>query len=133
MIFLLTRSGSRQPSAPTSPKTDTSPSAGVENTIIHLAAAGDVNVTDNTVAAGQNGGSYDFTDVFLDAVPLLADADLTVVNFEGTLCGAPYGTETASAPAEMMTALRNAGVDLVQTANSCSIAGGLVGLVGFQY
>ncbi len=128
LIFLLTRSGSRQPSAPTSPKTDTSPSAGVENTVIHLAAAGDVNVTDNTVAAGQNGGSYDYTDVFLDAVPLLADADLTVVNFEGTLCGAPYGTETTSAPAEMMTALRNAGVDLVQTANSCSIAGGLVGL-----
>ena len=51
-----------------------------------------------------------------------------MVNLEGNLCGAPYGTETASAPQGLMDALDNAGVDLVQLANSYSINRGVSGL-----
>lgn len=99
-----------------------------KETVIRIAAAGDFNVTDKTVAAGYQNGVYDYTDVFKDVLPLLADADLTVMNFEGTLCGQPYGGEDASAPQQMAEALRNAGVDLLQAANSCSINNGLQGL-----
>ncbi len=95
-------------------------------TTVHLAFAGDLNVTDMVVSSG--GPSYDFTDVFLDVMPLLADADLTALNLEGNLCGTTYGTSTASAPQTLAEALRSAGVDLVQLANSYSISRGLSGL-----
>lgn len=100
-----------------------------DKTVIHIAAAGDLNVTDKTVAAGDTGSGYDYTDVFMDVTPLLADADLTVMNFEGNLMGTPYGAAgNGSAPQQMMEALANSGVDLIQMANSCSINNGLAGL-----
>ena len=95
-------------------------------TVIHLAAAGDLNITDAVVAAG--GADYDYTDAFMDVAHILADADIAAVNLEGNLYGAPYGTQSASAPQTMMEALAAAGVDLVQLANSYSINQGLSGL-----
>ena len=94
-------------------------------TVIHLAAAGDLNINDLVVASG--GASYDYTQTFLDVAPVLAHADLTVLNFEGQLLGAPYGN-TKSAPQTMMEALAKAGVDMVQIANSYAISGGVSGL-----
>lgn len=96
-------------------------------TILHLAAAGDLNVCDEVVSAG--GAGYDYSQAFLDVLPLLAEADLTVLNLEGNFVGAPYGTETVSAPQELLTALADAGVDLLQIANSRTISNGISGLV----
>ena len=95
-------------------------------TVVHLVAAGDVNVTDTIVASG--GPNYDYTNTFLDVAHLLAEGDITVVNFEGNLCGAPYGTNSGSAPQELAEMLKNCGVDLVQLANSYSINQGISGL-----
>ena len=97
-------------------------------TVIHLTFGGDLNVTDLSVAAGLQGGSYDYTAVFQDVVPALAAADLTVLNFEGNLYGTPYGTESASAPQAMVEALKAAGVDMLQLANSYTIANGVIGM-----
>ena len=97
-------------------------------TTIHIKAAGDLNVTDAVVNAGMAVNSYDFSPVFKDVAAILSDADLTVMNFEGNVCGAPYGSESTSAPAELLTALRGCGVDLLQMANSCAINNGLTGL-----
>ena len=97
-------------------------------TTIHIKAAGDLNVTDAVVNAGMAVNSYDFSPVFKDVAAILSDADLTVMNFEGNICGAPYGSGTTSAPAELLTALRGCGVDLLQMANSCPINNGLNGL-----
>ena len=98
------------------------------DTVIHLAFGGDLNITDNTVAAGQKGDGYDYTDVFRDIAPILAGADAATLNFEGNLCGAPYGAENTRAPQELVNALGTAGVDFLQTANSCTINNGLLGL-----
>lgn len=95
-------------------------------TVIQLVAAGDVNVTDAIVASG--GTEYDYTETFIDVAHLLAAGDITVLNFEGNLCGAPYGTNSRSAPQGMAEALSRAGVDLVQLANSYSINQGISGL-----
>ena len=97
-------------------------------TTIHIKAAGDLNVTDAVVNAGMAVNSYDFSPVFKDVAAILSDADLTVMNFEGNICGAPYGSGSTSAPAELLTALRGCGVDLLQMANSCTINNGLNGL-----
>ena len=99
-----------------------------ESTVIHIKAVGDLNVTDSVILAGARSTGYDFTDCFMDVAPILSDADLTVVNLEGNLCGEPYGTKTTSAPIELAYALRSAGVDLVQMANSCSVNNGMSGL-----
>jgi len=108
-----------------SPETteETTPS---NKTVITFAAAGDVNITDNVVASG--GPNYDYSKVFMDVLPLLSQADLTAINIEGNFIGAPYGTQYASAPNELLTALWNMGVDLVQVANSYTIKNGVSGM-----
>ena len=95
-------------------------------TVIHIAAAGDLNVTDKLVASG--GITFDFSQVFQDVIPLLSDADYTLLNFEGILCGNPYGSQLGSAPPQVLTALQNAGVDMLQVANSKIINNGMFGL-----
>ena len=95
---------------------------------IHIAAAGDLNITDKVIWSGQTSGDYNYTNAFMDVAPILSEADLALMNFEGNVCGAPYGTETISAPQQLLEALKNAGVDLLQMANSCAINNGLNGL-----
>ena len=90
-------------------------------TVIHLAAAGDLNVTDRVVES-------DFSKAFFDVAYLLADADMTMLNLEGGFFGAPYGTAGASAPITLATALSKAGVDILQLANSYAIYDGMQGL-----
>ena len=97
-------------------------------TVIHIAAAGDLNVTDKTVWSGQTSGEFDYTKAFMDVAPIFAQADLSLLNFEGTVSGAPYGTKTASAPQQMLEGLKRAGIDVVQMANSYSIFNGMDGL-----
>ena len=98
-------------------------------TVIHLVAGGDLNVTDKVVWSGQTSGDFDYTKAFMDVAPILADADLTLLNFEGNACGAPYGSGSASAPQKMLEALKAAGVDMLQMANSQSITNGMNGLI----
>lgn len=97
-------------------------------TTIHIKAAGDLNITNSVVSAGLAATGYDYSRAFMDVAAVLSDADLTVLNFEGNVCGEPYGSATTSAPKEILDGLRRAGVDLVQTANSRSIQNGLIGL-----
>lgn len=128
LIFLLTR---KEPDAsaqlpPQSTHNTDEPSAPAGETVIRLAAVGDLNVTETVVASG--GANYDYTNTFLDVAHLLADADITALNFEGNLYGTPYGSDR-SAPQSMMTALQRIGVDMVQLSNSYSIYKGMHGLV----
>ena len=109
-------------------ETPPSPADSPDKTVIHLLAGGDLNVTDRTVAAGQTDSGYDFTQVFLDVAPLLAQAQATVLNFEGNLCGSPYGSFTASAPISLVQTLADCGVDFLQSANSFSVKNGILGL-----
>ena len=115
----------RSPSASETPGNGGNIEVG-EDTVIHFVAGGDVNVTDKVVAAG--GSNYDYSDVFLDVMPILSGGDLTTLNFEGNLYEEPYGSKHNSAPVELVQALRNAGVDILQTANSKSITNGILGL-----
>ena len=97
-------------------------------TVIHIKAAGDLNVTDRVIDSGLAISGYDFSRAFQDVAAILADADLTVLNFEGNVYGEPYGSQTGSAPMQLLKDLRACGVDLVQMANSCAVNNGLNGL-----
>ena len=130
VILLLQHTAQPSPTEPSANETtlpvQTQPTE--PETVIHLAFGGDLNVTDKVVASGVSGDGYDYTDVFMDIVPLFAGVDAAALNFEGNLCGAPYGTQNARAPQALMEALSAAGVDMIQMANSCTINNGLLGL-----
>ena len=104
---------------------DTSPPEVVgDDTVIHFVAGGDLNITDKLIAVGQRG----YEEVFRDVAPLIAQADLSTLNFEGNLAGMPYGKSTGSAPQELAFALQKAGLDMIQLANSYSNSRGPSGL-----
>lgn len=138
LVFLLRSTSTQQPQPPettqtvqtqlptTVPPTTVPPTTQSPDTVIHLAAGGDLNVTDKVVSAGASDMGYDYSKIFLDVLPTLAEADVSVLNFEGGAVGTPYGKD--SAPPQLLKALKNAGVDLLQTANSKSVANGLLGL-----
>ena len=133
IVFLTSRSDSSQTTvaAETRPTQATEPATRAQKstkTTIHIKAAGDLNVTNTVINAGVAVGGYNYTRAFMDVASTLSDADLTVLNLEGNICGEPYGSDTTSAPRELLEGLRNAGVDLIQMANSCTINNGLIGL-----
>lgn len=129
LVILLQPGGDPTPTQPTTTQTQpTAPQPTEPKTTITLAFGGDLNITDNVVSAGDHLSYYDYTDLLLDIAPVLAGADASVINLEGTLYGAPYGGDSASAPQELMEALAAAGVDFIQMANSYSIYNGLSGL-----
>lgn len=121
-----------QNTEPTEPETTAPPETTeevlTEDRVIHLVAGGDVNITDKVVASGATEGGFRYTPVFMDVVSILAQADAAMLNFEGILVGEPYGSGKGSAPTALADALDQAGVDILQTANSYSIANGLNGL-----
>ena len=119
LIVALARTPGGKPNNSTQ---ETQPPANT--TVIHLAATGDLNVTDSVIAAG--GSNYDYTNTFLDVAAILAQADVTTVNFEGAIYGTDYTDR--SAPQNLALALQKAGVDMVQLANSYSIYKGMEGL-----
>lgn len=106
---------------------DTRPTEGTG--VATVSAVGDIYLTDEMLTdARRANGSYDFSAQFEGVCASLAAADLTIGNFEGTFCGTPYGASAGSYPDEFAAALSAAGFDLLQTANSYSIFGGLSGL-----
>ena len=138
LIWVVTRDGKQPgtttqdrpntPAVTTQPPEATGPVVKEERTAVSVSVAGDLNVTAATVNAGLTPYGYDYGPVFRDVAPLLANADVTVLNFEGNLFGIPYGQENASAPPEMLQELSDIGVDMIQMANSYSIRNGLLGL-----
>ena len=113
----------------TSPAETEPPKPQTGTTVIHIAAAGDLNVTDYVLENAAHENGYDFSQAFLDVAPILSAADLTLLNFEGNLSGGSYGYATGAAPLELPKALKSIGVDAVQTANSATIRQGVSGLV----
>ena len=137
IVFLTGRSDSSQTTVAAETRPTQKPTQATEpatraqkstKTTIHIKAAGDLNVTNTVINAGVAVGGYNYTRAFMDVASTLSDADLTVLNLEGNICGEPYGSDTTCAPRELLDGLRNAGVDLIQMANSCTINNGLIGL-----
>lgn len=132
LIVAITRKSSTDPKDQTTSEdtalqnqTEGTTQTAPPTTVIHLAAAGDLNITEAVVNSG--GSDFEYTSTLLDVAHLLADADITALNLEGNLFGTPYGTDR-SAPQTLAQALSDAGVDMVQLANSYSIYKGMDGL-----
>lgn len=87
---------------------------------VTLLFAGDAMTHQGQIdAARQPDGSYSFGDCFTEVAPVIQQADYAIVNLETTLGGAPYsGYPCFCAPDSYADALRDAGFDLMLTANN---------------
>lgn len=80
-------------------------------------------------AARTADGTYDYRDCFSLVREQISEADIAVGNLEVTLGGKPYrGYPTFSAPDEYLTAIRDAGFDILLTANNHCLDRGKRGL-----
>lgn len=100
-----------------------------ESQSITIAAVGDIYLSNETIEqAKQPDGSYNFLPAFSDVFSAISDTDLTIGNMEGNFNGEPYGPSYGSYPDEFAETLKNGGFDILQTANSYSVYGGMTGL-----
>ena len=80
-------------------------------------------------AARVAGDKYDYTDCFALVRPLIEEADIAIGNVEVTLGGKPYrGYPCFSAPDDYVLAIRDAGFDVLLTANNHCLDSGRKGL-----
>ncbi len=92
--------------------------------------AGDLMQHDAQIkAAKRKDGNYDYGNSFAYVKPYIRSADIAVGNLEVTLGGAPYrGYPAFSAPDEFLFAIRDAGFDVLMTANNHCMDRGVAGL-----
>ena len=97
---------------------------------ITLLFAGDLMQHITQIKAAQMpDGSYDYTDCFAQVKPLIEEADVAIANLEVTMGGKPYrGYPCFSAPDEYLFAIRDAGFDVLLTANNHCLDSGQKGL-----
>lgn len=89
---------------------------------LSLIIAGDLMQHEAQIkAALQPDGSYDYSGYFDFVKDDLSQADVAIANLEVTMGGKPYrGYPCFSAPDEYLAAIKNAGFDLLLTANNHS-------------
>lgn len=102
-----------------------------DTTRISLLFLGDVMQHDSQIKSAYDLSTlqYDYTSCFQFVKPYLASADLAIGNLEVTLAGPPYkGYPQFSAPDQLALTLKDAGVDVLVTANNHCLDRGRKGL-----
>lgn len=102
-------------------------------TNIRIAAAGDImfHSTQLESAYDEKSKTYDFKPVFEDVKPIFTDADLALANYETTAAGSDKeytGYPAFNSPDETFDAIKDAGIDVLTTANNHSLDTGSQGL-----
>lgn len=77
----------------------------------------------------KSGYTYNYDSCFSYIANRLSEADITLANLETTLPGPPYsGYPQFAAPDELISTLKNVGIDILATANNHSCDKGLKGI-----
>jgi poly-gamma-glutamate synthesis protein (capsule biosynthesis protein) len=107
------------------------PLGGAAQDTLTLVFAGDVMQHQGQLDAARTAGGYDYSECFAAVEPYIAAADVAVANLETTLAGPPYsGYPQFAAPDALAEALRDAGFDILLTANNHTCDKGRRGIVG---
>lgn len=107
--------------------------AGPGNEKMSLLFIGDIMGHDEQLWSAQDlkTNTWNFDTVFSYIKPVISEADFAIANFEVTLGGPPYkGYPTFSSPAFLALACKNAGIDVLVTANNHSADLGKKGITG---
>ncbi|EQA34931.1 bacterial capsule synthesis protein [Leptospira inadai serovar Lyme str. 10] len=102
--------------------------------VLRMVAVGDImsHQTQIDSAYDKSCDCWDFSGVFEEIAPMISEADLAVGNLETTLPGDPKqytGYPQFGAPDSLAKAIRDAGFDVLSTANNHSCDKGKVGVV----
>ena len=96
---------------------------------ITLLFAGDLMQHQAQIDAARTTKGYDYTDYFKLVKEEISKADIAIGNLEVTLGGKPYrGYPAFSAPDEYLSAIKDAGFDVLITANNHCLDRGKKGL-----
>lgn len=112
-----------QPPAP-APEPEPEPEPIVKTATATVAATGDILMHYPVIKSGSRGdGTYNFDSIFTYINPYVAEADFAAANLETTLNGLdngyPYqGYPRFNSPDEIVYGLKNAGFDMLLTANN---------------
>ena len=93
------------------------------DSVLTLLFTGDIMGHDGQLASARNdsSGIYEYYSVFRHIAPFISSVDVATGNLEVTLGGPPYkGYPAFSSPDELAAACRNAGFDILGTANNHS-------------
>ncbi len=98
-----------------------------------ILATGDLLMHKKVIDSGkQEDGSYDYTSIFRYITPYVQNADYAIANLETTLCGtdkgyAYSGNPKFNCPDALVDSAKEAGFDMLLTANNHSLDTGIVG------
>ncbi len=88
---------------------------------ITLLATGDILMHNTVIASGQESGGFSFDHLFAAIKPLTSDADYSIINLESALAGPETGYTgypTFNSPDSLAKSIKDAGFDMVTTANN---------------
>lgn len=104
----------------------TAPASQTYDCSFTLSAVGDISLSGKQLRSFRNKDEvFDFSDCFRQVAQSISGADLAVGNLEGTVTTDETLTETNVLPLSFLSALSDAGFDLLQTANSFTIQKGI--------
>ena len=96
---------------------------------ISLLFVGDLMQHQAQIDAARQGDGYNYNDCFRHVKKEISEADMAIGNLEVTLGGKPYrGYPAFSAPDEYLNAIKEAGFDVLLTANNHCLDKGKLGL-----
>lgn len=121
--FYLTQSENKNPAATTSQPVK-------DSETISLLATGDILMHDTVIASGLEAGSYHYDHLFAPIKNLVSNADYSIINLEAALAGPETGYTgypTFNSPDSLARSIKDAGFDMVTTANNHILDRGLKG------
>lgn len=119
----------KEPASPTTP--DVSPSPEPTPITATLTVAGDIVVHEGMNVEAATSSGYDFTQIFEDIAPYIADSDLALCCLETTFPAsqAVSGYPMFKSPAKLAYDLKEVGFDLIATASNHCMDSYLSGLI----
>lgn len=112
-----------EPTVPPTSEETTGPTEPYVVTTASVGASGDVLIHTPIITAGRYSGEYKFDNIYQYASKYFESYDYMVANLEVTFAGPNHeyqGYPTFNCPDEMADALKNAGIDMLLTANNHS-------------
>lgn len=108
---------------------DTLPAVSLLSDTLRLLFVGDLMQHQGQIDAARTARGYDYSACFAYVKEVISQADFAVANLEVTLGGKPYrGYPAFSAPDEYLTAIHDAGFNVLLTANNHCLDRGRKGL-----
>jgi poly-gamma-glutamate synthesis protein (capsule biosynthesis protein) len=107
------------------------PAISQENKTLSFLFMGDIMGHDSQIKSAKvNDSVYDYTCNYQYLKPLISSVDVAIANLEVTLAGPPHkGYPQFSSPDAIADACKNAGIDILGTANNHSMDRGQKGLI----